>query len=261
VLLDPYEVLGVSPDDTLDTIRKAYRQAAKAWHPDLHPDAPEAEERFKEAAAAWEVLSDPARRAGYDEAAGRQARGQVDPAYVELVATSVERAQDWLDRGVLPQVAARWRGHGAEAVAWALSEVESLCVPQAIQPVSWWASRRARKLAGELTFRISETPGPQALRLFRHRRGWELRILPWFLQQSRLQDAELDDVLMRLVIESALRCLAAGRLPVHPEHPDLLGVSRLRDDAEVSRVRGQWLLWGSVALVIAGMITAGKMGW
>lgn len=49
-----------------DTIKKAYRKLAMQYHPDKNPDNPEAEEKFKEAAAAYEVLSDPQKRAQYD---------------------------------------------------------------------------------------------------------------------------------------------------------------------------------------------------
>ena len=63
---DYYEVLGVSRQATDAELKKAYRQAALKYHPDRNPDNPEAVEQFKEAAEAYEVLSDPQRRARYD---------------------------------------------------------------------------------------------------------------------------------------------------------------------------------------------------
>ena len=63
---DPYEVLGVSPQATAEEIKQAYRRLARESHPDRNPDDPGAEERFKELAAAYEVLSDPERRANFD---------------------------------------------------------------------------------------------------------------------------------------------------------------------------------------------------
>lgn len=64
---DLYKVLGVAKDADEKTIKKAYRALAKRNHPDLNPEDAAAEARFKEASAAYEVLSDAARRADYDE--------------------------------------------------------------------------------------------------------------------------------------------------------------------------------------------------
>ena len=64
---DYYEVLGVARDASEDEIKRAYRKMALQNHPDHNPDNPEAEQRFKEAAEAYEVLRDPERRARYDQ--------------------------------------------------------------------------------------------------------------------------------------------------------------------------------------------------
>src|SRR5579884_785585 len=63
---DYYEVLGVSRDADEATIKKAFRRLARELHPDVNSQDPQAEEQFKEAAEAYEVLSDPERRATYD---------------------------------------------------------------------------------------------------------------------------------------------------------------------------------------------------
>jgi molecular chaperone DnaJ len=63
---DYYEVLGVSRDADDATIKKAFRRLARELHPDVNSHDPEAETKFKEAAEAYEVLSDPERRATYD---------------------------------------------------------------------------------------------------------------------------------------------------------------------------------------------------
>ncbi len=64
---DYYEVLGVSKTATADEIKKAYRKKAIQYHPDRNPDNKEAEEKFKEAAEAFEVLGDEQKRAKYDQ--------------------------------------------------------------------------------------------------------------------------------------------------------------------------------------------------
>lgn len=63
---DYYEILGVSKDADADTIKKAYRKLAMQFHPDRNPDNPEAEEKFKECASAYEILSDASKREKYD---------------------------------------------------------------------------------------------------------------------------------------------------------------------------------------------------
>lgn len=63
---DYYEVLGVPKNAEADTIKKAYRKVALKYHPDRNPDNKDAEDKFKEAAEAYEVLSDADKRARYD---------------------------------------------------------------------------------------------------------------------------------------------------------------------------------------------------
>ena len=63
---DPYEVLGVRRDASEQEIKKAFRKLARQLHPDVNAQDPNAEEKFKEAAEAYEILSDAERRATYD---------------------------------------------------------------------------------------------------------------------------------------------------------------------------------------------------
>ncbi len=64
---DYYEVLGVDRGADEATIKKAYRQLAKKYHPDMNPGDKEAEKKFKEASEAYAVLSDSQKRAQYDQ--------------------------------------------------------------------------------------------------------------------------------------------------------------------------------------------------
>src|SRR5215831_1320461 len=88
----PYEVLGVKPDAGADEIRNVYRKLAKQFHPDLNPGKPEAEARFKAISAAYDLLSDPEKRARYD-------RGEIDETGQERpqrsYRTYAEGAQGW----------------------------------------------------------------------------------------------------------------------------------------------------------------------
>ena len=88
----PYEVLGVNKDASADDIRKAYRKLAKQFHPDLNPGKPAAEARFKDISSAYDLLSDPGKRARYD-------RGEIDESGAERPRYSyrphAEGAQGW----------------------------------------------------------------------------------------------------------------------------------------------------------------------
>ena len=64
---DYYDVLGVSKSSSADEIKKAYRKIAIKFHPDKNPGNKEAEEQFKEAAEAYEILSNPQKRQQYDQ--------------------------------------------------------------------------------------------------------------------------------------------------------------------------------------------------
>ncbi|MGC2079900.1 MAG: J domain-containing protein [Xanthobacteraceae bacterium] len=73
---DPYELLAVERSASADAIQKAYRRLAKKLHPDLNPGNKEAEERFKEVSAAYDLLSDADKRGRYD-------RGEIDASGAE----------------------------------------------------------------------------------------------------------------------------------------------------------------------------------
>ncbi len=64
---DYYDVLGLGRDAAEADVKKAYRRLAMKFHPDRNPDDPSAENKFKEASEAYEVLSDPARKSAYDQ--------------------------------------------------------------------------------------------------------------------------------------------------------------------------------------------------
>ena len=63
---DFYKTLGVSRDASSADIQKAYRELARKYHPDLHPDDKNAKQKFQEVQAAFDVLNDQAKREQYD---------------------------------------------------------------------------------------------------------------------------------------------------------------------------------------------------
>ena len=87
---DPYTTLGVKKDATQDDIQKAYRRLAKKLHPDLNPGSKGTEDKFKEVAAAYDLLSDPDKRARFD-------RGEVDASGTERPRQQYYR--DFADQG------------------------------------------------------------------------------------------------------------------------------------------------------------------
>jgi DnaJ-class molecular chaperone len=99
---NPYDVLGVKKDATEAEIRQVYRNLAKQYHPDLNPGNTQAEARFKEISAAYDLLSDKEKRARYD-------RGEIDESGVER-----PRAYSYQD---FASGAPGAKYHGAEGMA------------------------------------------------------------------------------------------------------------------------------------------------
>jgi len=84
-MTDPYATLGTSKTASADEIKKAYRKLAKQHHPDLNPDNAAAASRFKEISAAYDLLSDPEKRARFD-------RGEIDASGQERADASFYRS-------------------------------------------------------------------------------------------------------------------------------------------------------------------------
>lgn len=89
---DLYEVLGVSRTATQDEIKAAYRELAMKYHPDRNQDDAEAEEKFKQINAAYEVLSNPQKRAQYDETGTYDGTDSIEKAAVDHVRSMIANA-------------------------------------------------------------------------------------------------------------------------------------------------------------------------
>lgn len=74
-----YELLGISEDASSEEIKQAYRSNIKEWHPDLHPDKPDAAAKTQEINEAYDILSDPNKKAKYDEYLGFSRACKVTP--------------------------------------------------------------------------------------------------------------------------------------------------------------------------------------
>ncbi len=97
---DLYAILGVDKDASADAIRKAYRKLARKHHPDLNPNDPAAEERFKHITAAYEILNNAEKRALYDELGPDAEKIGYDP----------ERAEEYRQWRRRAEAAAGFRG-------------------------------------------------------------------------------------------------------------------------------------------------------
>ncbi len=95
---DPYEVLGVDRKASADEIKQAYRKLAKKLHPDLNPGNKSIEARFKDVQAAYDLLSDPGKRARYD-------RGEID-------ASGQEKPRTWYRTYADSDAAGRYTSRG-----------------------------------------------------------------------------------------------------------------------------------------------------
>ncbi len=81
---DYYAALGVDPQASEAEIRQAFRRLARRFHPDLNPDSPEAEAKFREINEAYKVLADPQRRREYDQARRRLVPADVVEGWVRI---------------------------------------------------------------------------------------------------------------------------------------------------------------------------------
>src|SRR6516165_921674 len=103
---NPYEVLGVKPDASEEHIRGSYRKLAKKYHPDLNPGNKQAEARFKEITAAYDLLSDKEKRARFD-------RGEIDASGAERPEHAYSRYRGFAEGAP----GERYEFHSAEGMA------------------------------------------------------------------------------------------------------------------------------------------------
>src|SRR5438874_5907116 len=116
---DYYEVLGVNRDADEEAIKKAYRRLAMKHHPDRNPDNPKAEELFKEAKEAYEILADVNKRAAYD----RYSRSGVDRAR----AARGGRSGSVAEPGTKPRACPTCEGRGQVRMQQGFFSIQQTC--------------------------------------------------------------------------------------------------------------------------------------
>jgi len=123
---DYYEMLGINRDADEEAIKKAYRRLAMKHHPDRNPDDPKAEELFKEAKEAYEILTDVNKRAAYD----RYRRSLVVDGSRSGIAgggAAGSRSGSVADPGTKPQACPTCEGHGQVRMQQGFFSIKQAC--------------------------------------------------------------------------------------------------------------------------------------
>jgi hypothetical protein len=241
---DPYQILEVEPGADLPTIKRAYRAAARKYHPDLNPGDELAEGRFKAVQEAWELLRDPSAAPNPRE---------VDDAFLDAFEDAVSRAESWFTRAVLPSYVAQYhRGRGAELAARLHADLPELMKPGVVTlgPSGFLARRRARKLIRGVVVSVDARHVTTRASLVRgYGSNIEILLFPRAFQLAGLDDpVELDDTVLGVVMANYVGVLGRKR-----------GIERARtlDDDAVRRRHTTFGVWAALALVSALILAGG----
>lgn len=260
---DLYAVLECASDASPDELKKAYRRLARELHPDRN-DAPDAEERFKTVARAWETLGDPQRRAAYDAKLGNVRQGGLPEEWLTDFATAVDRAERWVRDGVLPHYARHLRGSGLEMAVRLLADLDDLRTPRSLEPAAWRRRRALDRALDGISLDISPAPSRDFSAMRRIGRHLQIVLFPWALFHEGVRDPVLlDDVLIQVVLTRYALALGAWRAPPADEGDwsASLAWARTQDEREVAAVRRRWGVRLAVAAVLGLLFTAGYRGW
>jgi len=263
---NPYDVLGVPRGASLKEIKAAYRECARRFHPDRNP-APDAEARFKRAAAAWEALSDPRRRTMWEQSVD-PVRGGPPRRFLQDFTDAVERAEILVFRVLLPRyLGARYRGAGAEAAtAFAADLVEDRLDEVARGPAPSWAARaRARRWVRRAEVLIDYGPAFQPVATHHVRAGrirWRFVLYPRAFWDAGVRDPlDLDDKVALHLTSQVVGVLAAearfSRVLSGGQPDRLRADARRWDDAHLRRRLLNLAFWALVALASAAILYAG----
>lgn len=283
---DPYATLGVKPDASLSEIRRAWRKIAMETHPDRHPGDEDRERRFKEAAAAWDLLSDEGRRARYDRERHAPSFTAGDVSAMRRAALQIREALEDAARvlfeAVLPAYLARYeRGIGAELV-WTfiqhLDEARILDLVQQSDRPGFAARQRAGALRDRLRLRLDlrtrfDGDGhPQIASLTRvTERGLRWSAITIWVGSVQVlgvhePDAQRTLLLLSLAREVArdmerdlpedLRVLAWRERTGKKGFPRPFGHARSRDTRQIA-----WILYRVALAVLGALLVAWALTW
>ena len=100
---DPYRILGISSDASDEEIKKAYRNLAKKYHPDLHPGDPEAQRRMNEINAAYDQIKNPQQNMGFGGNYSQNGYGAYGQSSAESEASGIRAAENYIRVGYFAQ--------------------------------------------------------------------------------------------------------------------------------------------------------------
>jgi curved DNA-binding protein CbpA len=258
---DPYEVLGVERGASPAELKRAYRKRAREWHPDRNR-APEAAERFKEVARAWEILGDPEQRRRYELRSGRSPRGELPEEFLADVGDAIDRAERWIRRVVLPHYARYWRGTGAEMSARLFADLESLTTPRDLPPAGWLKRRTVRQASDRIVVTaLLGYDGAGSTVIF-GRDFTEVAILPLPLWKAGFRDPiALDRAVLELLLARFAQVLARSGVPDGADAEERVARARRVDDwvvlSRTLRIGG----WVFIAALLGFLFLAGFNRW
>ena len=182
------------------------------------------------------------------------------------VANAVERAQSWIERGVLPHYAQYWRGGGAEMAVRLVRDTELLGDPTRLRTQPTVLRRRwAARLCKDIRVSLDLGPARGASWLVMGH-GWHIQLAPRALFAAGFRDsAEIDDAVLRILLARYVQAVSAGRFrpprdddPASWEHA--IASARAADTAHIVSRATKFGMWSLVAAAIITMVTAGYLG-
>ncbi len=258
---DPYTLLGIGPGASAAEIKRAYRALAREHHPDRNPGDPASEGRFKAIAAAYELLTDPAR-----PYAAPRAGNEAPETFFADFTDSLERAERLVFQELLPRYVATRAGR-AERIVRMARDFATSAIPLRLQspkPPIWarWAARReVRGLGVYVDYRRAAQP-VQVWR--RTGGGWVLVLYPAAFWEAGVREpVPLDDAVLTVLTGQVLGILRTQvRVELRGIEEEgwetLVEAAREQDRADTQRIWGSRAMWAAVALLSAFLL---YMGW